>query len=607
MRRHGVVGKFVEFYGPGVAETTLADRVTIANMSPEFGSTCAYFPIDDETLRYLRFTGRRDERVDAGRGLRQGTGPVARARTDAARYTEHVELDLATVVPSLAGPRRPQDRVPLDRRAAAFRAALPDILGLGPDRRRRRVLGRRGVRGVVPGQRPTGDRHRRPRPGPLTEPAPQPRPGRPASAERRSTVTLDGAEHVIDHGTVAIAAITSCTNTSNPAVMVAAGAAGQERGRSAACASKPWVKTSLSPGSRVVTDYFDDAGLTPYLEKLGFHLAGYGCMTCIGASGPLIDEVTAAVHEHDLTVVVGAVGQPQLRRPDQPRRPDELPRLAAAGGRLRPRRHHGHRPGPRPARHRPDGQPGATCATSGPTSREIQDVIDATARRRRCSPAPTPTCSPATTGGAPWTRPTGETFAWDDDSTYLRRPPYLDGMTARARPRCATSSGARVLVKLGDSVTTDHVSPAGAIPPHTPAGQLPDRARRRAVPAQHLRLPPRQPRGDDARLLRQRAAAQPARPRRRGRVHPQLPHRRGQSVYDAAMAYRAADVPLVVIGGQGVRQRVVARLGRQGPRPARRPRRPRRVVRADPPLEPGRHGHPAPAVPPRGTAPSRSA
>ena len=415
MRRHGVVGKFVEFSGPGVSGITLADRVTISNMSPEFGSTCAYFPIDDETLRYLRFTGRDAERVALVEAYAKEQG-LWHEPDRPRRYTEHVELDLSTVVPSLAGPRRPQDRVPLDRSRTAFRLALTDMLG--PDQ--------------APAQQ----------------------------------LTLHGEEHVIDHGAVAIAAITSCTNTSNPAVMVAAALLAKNavlRG----LRSKPWVKTSLSPGSRVVTDYFDKAGLTPYLEKLGFHLAGYGCMTCIGASGPLIEEVTAAA-EQGLAVAAVLSGNRNFDgriNPDVRMNYLASPPLVVAYA-LAGTMDVDLMSDPLGAD--PDGRP-VFLRDLWPTPHEVQDVIDDTLRAEMF----TRTYADVFTGDHRWRAldaPTGDTFTWADDSTYVRRPPYLDGMTAKPGP-VHDIDGARALVVLGDSVTTDHVSPAGAIPPRTPAGR----------------------------------------------------------------------------------------------------------------------------------------
>ena len=494
MRRHGVVGKFVEFSGPGVSGTTLADRVTISNMSPEFGSTCAYFPIDDETLRYLRFTGRSDERVALVEAYAKEQG-LWHEPDRPRRYTEHVELDLSTVVPSLAGPRRPQDRVPLDRSRTAFRLALTDMLG--PDQ--------------APAQQ----------------------------------VTLHGEEHVIDHGAVAIAAITSCTNTSNPAVMVSAALLAKNavlRG----LRSKPWVKTSLSPGSRVVTDYFDKAGLTPYLEKLGFHLAGYGCMTCIGASGPLIDEVTAAT-EQGLAAAAVLSGNRNFDgriNPDVRMNYLASPPLVVAYALtgtmdvdlLR-----------EPLGTDPEGH-AVYLRDVWPTPREIQDVIDGTLRAEMF----TRTYADVFTGDDRWRAldaPTGDTFAWADDSTYVRRPPYLDGMTVRPGP-VRDIEGARALVVLGDSVTTDHVSPAGAIPPRTPAGryltglgverfQLNTYASRRGNHEVMMR-------GCFANVrLRNRLV-----PGVEGGFTHDFTDGQVKPIYDAAMSYRAADVPLLVIGGR---------------------------------------------------------
>ena len=494
MRRHGVVGKFVEFSGPGVSGTTLADRVTISNMSPEFGSTCAYFPIDDETLRYLRFTGRSDERVALVEAYAKEQG-LWHEPDRPRRYTEHVELDLSTVVPSLAGPRRPQDRVPLDRSRTAFRLALTDMLG--PDQ--------------APAQQ----------------------------------VTLHGEEHVIDHGAVAIAAITSCTNTSNPAVMVSAALLAKNavlRG----LRSKPWVKTSLSPGSRVVTDYFDKAGLTPYLEKLGFHLAGYGCMTCIGASGPLIDEVTAAT-EQGLAAAAVLSGNRNFDgriNPDVRMNYLASPPLVVAYALtgtmdvdlLR-----------EPLGTDPEGH-AVYLRDVWPTPREIQDVIDGTLRAEMF----TRTYADVFTGDDRWRAldaPAGDTFAWADDSTYVRRPPYLDGMTVRPGP-VRDIEGARALVVLGDSVTTDHVSPAGAIPPRTPAGryltglgverfQLNTYASRRGNHEVMMR-------GCFANVrLRNRLV-----PGVEGGFTHDFTDGQVKPIYDAAMSYRAADVPLLVIGGR---------------------------------------------------------
>ncbi|MFD7076153.1 aconitate hydratase AcnA [Nocardioides sp. NPDC059952] len=500
LRRHGVVGKFVEFYGPGVSATTLPDRLTIANMSPEFGSTCAYFPIDAETVRYLRFTGRPEEQIRLVEAYAQHQGLWFDPDHEPA-YSETVELDLATVVPSMAGPRRPQDRVLLTEAQEAFRRSLPEVLGLDAG----------------------------------TE-----------SPSREAELTLHGDRHAIDHGAVAIAAITSCTNTSNPSVMVAAGLLAKravERG----LVSRPWVKTSLSPGSKVVTDYLTDAGLMPYLEKLGFHLTGYGCMTCIGASGPLIPEVAEAVHEHDLSVVSVLSGNRNFDgriNPDVRMNYLASPPLVVAyalAGTMDVDLVN------EPLGHDLEGRP-VHLADLWPTSHEIQDVIDGTVEAGMFAKA----YADVFTGDERWQGldvPAGETFAWDEGSTYLRRPPYLDGMTREPRP-VADISGARVLVKLGDSVTTDHVSPAGAIPVHTPAGRY-----LTELGVERFQLNTYASRRGNHEVMMRGCFANV---RLRNQLVPgveggstlNLLTGETQSVYDAAMAYRDAGVPLAVLGGK---------------------------------------------------------
>ncbi len=365
LRQHGVVGKFVEFYGAGVSALPLANRATIGNMSPEFGSTIAVFPVDDETIAYLRLTGRTDEQLALVEAYAKEQGlwhdPDAEPR-----YSERLELDLATVVPSLAGPKRPQDRVPLSEAKPAFRSALVDYAGEGEPRT--------GYDEAVDESFPASDTpaHH----GSNGADAPH-EPVTASAAGRASKPTpvelADGSRFELDHGAVVIAAITSCTNTSNPSVMIGAALLAKnavEKGLQ----RKPWVKTTLAPGSKVVSDYYERAGLTPYLDKLGFNLVGYGCTTCIGNSGPLIPEISAAVQRERPGGGVGAVGQPQLRGPDQPRRQDELPGVAAAGGGLRAGRLDGRRPVRRPARpgrRRQRRLPARTSGRRRPRSSEV--------------------------------------------------------------------------------------------------------------------------------------------------------------------------------------------------------------------------------------------
>ena len=414
LRKHGVVGKFVEFYGEGVGSVPVANRATIGNMSPEYGSTVAIFPIDDETLGYLRLTGRSDQQIALVEAYAREQGLWHDPQHEAS-YSEYLELDVSTVVPSLAGPKRPQDRVLLSEARASFESALGDYT-----------------------------KH-------------------PAAAVE---TTIGGAPVTIGHGAVTIAAITSCTNTSNPYVMIGAGLVAKkavERGLS----RKPWVKTTLGPGSRVVTDYYEKAGLLPYLDKLGFNVVGYGCTTCIGNSGPLIPEVSAAVNEADLAVVSVLSGNRNFEgriNPDVKMNYLASPPLVVAyalAGTMDIDLMN------EPLGFDEQGN-GVFLADIWPSAQEIQSVIDQAVTSEQFVHRN----ADVFTGDARWQSlqtPTGETFSWDPQSTYVRKPPYFENMGLTPEP-VQDIVGARVLLKLGDSVTTDHISPAGSIKPDSPAG-----------------------------------------------------------------------------------------------------------------------------------------
>ncbi|HKC27624.1 MAG TPA: aconitate hydratase [Jatrophihabitans sp.] len=457
LRNHGVVGKFVEFYGPGVGAVPLANRATIGNMSPEYGSTCAIFPIDDETLRYLRFTGRKGEQVALVEAYAKENGLWHDPSTEP-EFSETLELDLSTVEPSLAGPKRPQDRVPLNQAKDMFRAALDNYVDGDSVRN--------GVDESVDETFPASD--------PAVPSASEP-PAVPSAAEgahgrmsHPTRVTLaEGTEVELDHGAVAIAAITSCTNTSNPSVMIAAALLAKkavEKGLD----RKPWVKTTLAPGSKVVMDYYERAGLTPYLDKLGFNLVGYGCTTCIGNSGPLPDEISAAVNDSDLAVVSVLSGNRNFEgriNPDVKMNYLASPPLVVAyalAGSM------DVDITTEPLGTGKDGEP-VYLNDIWPAPDEVQRVID----EAIASEMFTKDYADVFAGDDRWQNlptPEGNTFEWDAESTYVRKPPYFDGMDREPAP-VQDVSGARVLLKLGDSVTTDHISPAGAIKADSPAGK----------------------------------------------------------------------------------------------------------------------------------------
>ena len=417
LRKHGVVGKFVEFYGPGVVSVPMANRVTIGNMSPEYGSTCAIFPIDEETLRYLRLTGRNKDQVALVEAYAKAQGLWHDPATSP-RFSEHIELDLATVVPSIAGPKRPQDRLSLSDSKSDFEKILPTY---------------------------------------FTD----------KTGKSAYPVTVGEHKTTIKNGDVVIASITSCTNTSNPSVMIGAALLAKkavEKGLT----SKPWVKTTLAPGSKVVTDYYDRAGLTSFMEALGFYLVGYGCVTCIGNSGPLPIEISKAINESDLAVTSVLSGNRNFEgriSPDVKMNYLASPPLVVAYALAGTMNHDFENDSLGSDK---EGNP-VLLKDIWPSAQEIQEVIDT------CISSEMFTKDYATVfdGDHRWKSldtPTGNTFEWDADSTYVRKPPYFENMPAKPTP-VVDISDARVLAILGDSVTTDHISPAGNIKADSPAGK----------------------------------------------------------------------------------------------------------------------------------------
>ncbi|KAB1923224.1 aconitate hydratase [Micromonospora noduli] len=558
LRKHGVVGKFVEFYGPGVGAVPLANRATIGNMSPEYGSTVAIFPIDAETIRYLELTGRDAAQVALVEAYakEQGLWHDPDAEPD---YSERLELDLGSIEPSLAGPKRPQDRVPLGAAKTLFRSALTDYVAddsvgerdLKPGVPREELP--RGANGPADEASAESFPASDPPANEFSDPADEPRDletaavGAGGRASNPVRVTgADGVEYELDHGAVVIAAITSCTNTSNPQVMIGAALLARnavEKGLT----RKPWVKTTLAPGSKVVMDYYERAGLTPYLDKLGFNLVGYGCTTCIGNSGPLPEEVSAAVNEHDLSVVSVLSGNRNFEgriNPDVKMNYLASPPLVVAyalAGTMDIDLAN------EPIGEDSEGNP-VYLREIWPNSAEIQDVIAQAIGATGFSAA----YADVFAGDERWQSlptPTGDTFAWENDSTYVRKPPYFEGMQQEPSP-VVDISAARVLAKLGDSVTTDHISPAGAIKADSPAGSY---LAEHGVPRHEFNSYGSR-RGNHEVMIRGTFANI----RLRNQLVPGVEggftvnHLTGEqtSIYDASVAYQEAGIPLVVLAGK---------------------------------------------------------
>jgi aconitate hydratase A / 2-methylisocitrate dehydratase len=544
LRAHGVVGKFVEFHGAGVARLPLADRATIGNMSPEFGSTCAIFPIDAETLRYLEFTGRSAEQIALVEAYAKAQGLWHDADSEEPTYSETLELDLGEVEPSIAGPKRPQDRIPLTNAQEAFRHALEGY-----------VPGQNGqddaIAASFPASDPTASQDPSNGDGARVQAADRAEPARSSAGTQVRTavpVTLaDGTKAELTHGHVVIAAITSCTNTSNPSVMLGAGLLARNavaRGLSV----KPWVKTSLAPGSKVVTEYYERAGLTEPLEALGFHLVGYGCTTCIGNSGPLPDAISTAVNDSDLAVCAVLSGNRNFEgriNPDVKMNYLASPPLVVAyalAGTMDVDLQHD------PLGEDADGQP-VYLRDIWPSAEEVARTIEQAVQSdmfRKSYDA-------VYAGDERWRElevPSGERFAWEESSTYVRNPPYFEQLPREPEP-VRDVEGARVLVLLGDSVTTDHISPAGSIKPDSPAGRY---LREHGVEPRDFNSYGARRGNHEVMMrgtfanIRLRNLLDPALPE--GGVTLHLPDDEQLAIYDAAMRYAQDGVPLVVLAGK---------------------------------------------------------
>ena len=528
LRKTGVVGKFVEFFGPGLPALSLADRATIANMAPEYGATCGIFPVDEVTLRYLRMTGRAESHIALVEAYCKEQGLFHSATTAEAEYSEVVELDLSTVEPSVAGPRRPQDRVPLSKAKESFEQALPTLIGPRGRVESRKAAPKQVARFEGEGGSPAAV---------AVEDAEAP--------AAQAPVSEDIFEYLHD-GSVVIAAITSCTNTSNPYVMMAAGLLAKkavEKG----LRRKPWVKTSLAPGSRVVTEYYRKAGLLPYLEEIGFHIVGYGCTTCIGNSGPLPTDVSYAISEKELVVASVLSGNRNFEgrinsevRANYLMSPPLVVAYALAG--------------------RIDvdivGDPLGKDKNANPiylrdlwpSQKEVQDAVAAAID----SSMFTSNYATIFEGDEEWKRlkvPQGKTYQWEPDSTYIKRAPYFDDMPAKPAP-VKDIKGARVLAKLGHSVTTDHISPAGSIKPNSPAGKY---LQERGVEPKDFNSYGSR-RGNHEVMVRGTFANVRLRnrlvPEAEGGITKHFPSGEVMSIFDASEKYRAEGVPLIVLAGK---------------------------------------------------------
>ncbi len=531
LRKHGVVGKFVEFFGPGLAALPLADRATIANMAPEYGATCGIFPVDAETLRYLRFSGRSEERVALVEAYFKAQGLFHDEQTPDAEYSAMLELDLSSVEPSVAGPKRPEGRVALRDVRSTFRIAVDQIVGVPTASvNKERWEGEGGsLAGEIAATAHATDIEDY------------------ALAPSAVKYLLQNSEQVLHHGSVVIAAITSCTNTSNPSVMVAAGLLAK-KAVAKGLSTKPWVKSSLAPGSRVVTEYLDKAGLTPYLNTLRFNTVGYGCTTCIGNSGPLLPEISAAIEDGGLVATSVLSGNRNFEGRVQSEvkanylmSPPLVVAYALAGrididlssdviGRGT------------------DGEP-VYLRDIWPSQQEVQETIAAAIQSDMYQRS----YAGVFVGDEQWEGiavPEGDRFAWDVDSTYVKRAPYFDAMSPEPPTRVSEISGARALAWLGDSITTDHISPAGSIKASAPAGKY---LQERGVAPKNFNSYGSR-RGHDEVMVRGTFANVRLRnklaPGTEGGFAPYLPTGEVMPLYDAAMRYKNDGTPLIILAGK---------------------------------------------------------